>query len=87
MLLSEDVGPLELVVHLELVGPLELVVHLELVGPLELVGVALVVEPYLQFRELTDRMFMLEALQVRTTESIAHSLEPGQFPTQAELIP
>ena len=62
-------------------------VRLVLVVHLVDVRLVRVVEPYLQFRELTDRLFMSEDLQGQTTEPIAHSLEPGQFPTQAELIP
>ena len=87
VLLTEDVGHLGLADHLEAVVHLVPVGHLEPADHSGLVRAVQDVEPYLQSRELTDRMFMLEALQVRTTESIAHSLEPGQFLTRAELIP
>ena len=67
--------------------PLERVVNVLLVHALDvrLAHVAVrLVEPYLQFRDPTDRLFMLEALQVQITECIKTSLECGQLQTQVE---
>ena len=68
-------------------APLERVVNVLLVHALDvrLVHVAArLVEAYLQFRDPTDRLFTLEALEVQTTECIKTSLECGQLPTQVE---
>ena len=72
-------------VHLHIV-----MVHIHMMTRLGLklamdhMGLVMVREPNLLILGLTDRLFMSEALQVRTTEPIALSLECGQLPTRVE---
>ena len=86
---------LDLVQHLNLQTMVHIVItpivhiHIVIVGThilaMEHLGLVMLLELNLLILDLTDRLFMSEALQGQTTEPIAHSLECGQLQTRVEL--